>query len=300
MRSSLRFAALGLTLALSLLSPLVGGIALASEAKTQRNAILVVAFGSSMREGQRAINAVVSSVKGAFPGTEVRLAYTSRIIMRKLAKEGQHFDDPLVALSKLHAEGFTHVAVLSTHVIPGEEYEDLSAIVGAFNYMRDHGSKSGFEAIALSRPLLWSPEDFDKMAAILNRAYGKDRTRAVVFMGHGSPHPAEGAYARLQTVSLRTNPNFVFGTVEGTPSLDDVVSTLKHGKFKRALLVPFMLVAGDHAHNDMAGPEDESWKSVLSKEGIRVDVHLAGLGENPEVRALLVEHLREAAKEAGF
>ncbi|EHM09262.1 cobalamin biosynthesis protein CbiK, Co2+ chelatase [Thermanaerovibrio velox DSM 12556] len=276
--------------------------ALASEGKKveKKNAVLVVAFGSSMPEGQRAIDAVFRSVKDAFPGTEVRLSFTSRIIMRKLAKEGKVFLDPITSLAKLHEEGYTNVAVLSTHVIPGEEYDDLSAVVGAFRYLREHGSKSGFEGIALSKPLLWSPEDYERVSAILGRAFGKDPRRGVVLMGHGSPHPAEGAYARLQTVLQRKHPNFVVGTVEGTPSLEDVISQLKGKGIKRAILAPLMLVAGDHAHNDMAGDEEDSWINVLSKEGIKAEAHLKGLGENPEIRALLVEHLKEAAEEAGF
>jgi sirohydrochlorin cobaltochelatase len=98
----------------------------------------------------------------------------------------------------------------------------------------------------------------------------------------------------------RKHPNFLVGTVEGTPSLEDVIAQLKGKGLKRALLAPLMLVAGDHAHNDMAGDDDESWINVLSKEGIRGEAHLKGLGENPEIRALLLEHLKEAAKEAGF
>ncbi|MCX7827709.1 MAG: sirohydrochlorin cobaltochelatase [Thermanaerothrix sp.] len=276
--------------------------AFASEGHTveKKNAVLVVAFGSSMPEGQRAIDAVVKSVKDAFPDTEVRLSFTSRIIMRKLAKEGKVFLDPISALAKLHNDGYTNVAVLSTHVIPGEEYEDLSATVGAFRYLKEHGTKSGFEGISLSKPLLWSPEDYQRVAGILERAFPRVEGRGVVLMGHGSPHPAEGAYARLQTVLQRKRHDFAVGTVEGTPSLEDVTALLKHNRVKRAVLAPLMLVAGDHAHNDMAGDEEDSWVNSLAKEGIKAEAHLKGLGENPEIRALLVEHLKEAAREAGF
>ena len=289
-----------LALALTLLFAL-GGACMASSSKETpaKPAVLLVSFGSSMSEGQAAIAATLDSVKQAFPGTEVRVAYTSRIIMRKLAKQGQIIDDPLVALAKLHADGFTHVAILSTHVIPGEEYEDLGAIVRCFDQLgRDEG-KTGFRGIALSRPLLWSDEDFDRLAAALNRTYGKRlQDGAVVFMGHGTPHPANGAYSRLQTVLNRISPKLLVGTVEGTPSFDDLVARLKTLGVRRVTLVPAMLVAGDHAHNDMAGPEEDSWKSQLTKMGFRVDTVLQGFGQNPEVRALMLEHLKEAAKKA--
>ena len=293
-RTFARIATLALTLVFAL-----GGICMASSTPAPaKPAVLLVSFGSSMPEGQAAITATLESVRQAFPKAEVRLAYTSRIIMRKLAKEGQLIDDPLVALAKLHADGFTHVAILSTHVIPGEEYEDLASVVRCFDQMgRDEG-KSGFRGIALSRPLLWSDEDFDRLAAALNRTYGKRiQDGAVVFMGHGTPHPANGAYSRLQTVLNRISPRYLVGTVEGTPSFEDMTERLKALGVRRVTLVPAMLVAGDHAHNDMAGPEEDSWKSQLTKMGFRVDTVLQGFGQNPEIRALLVEHLKTAAKD---
>lgn len=261
-----------------------------------KKGILLVAFGSSVPEGQVAIDAAADAARRAYPDVETRAAFTSRIIMRKLAREQNRVvDDPATALSKMAFEGFTDVAVMSTHIIPGEEYQDLEAVVDGFRLMRERGTKSGFDRIALSEPLLAGEGDYDRLADVLTKIYAAEaKSGAVVLMGHGSPHFANAAYSELQTVLWRRSPNFFVGTVEGIPSLDDIMAGLKKTKLKSAALAPAMLVAGDHAQNDMAGDEDDSWKSVLTKAGYRVNPKLKGLGEYPEVQRLLVEKLVKA------
>ncbi|MDR1943750.1 MAG: sirohydrochlorin cobaltochelatase, partial [Synergistaceae bacterium] len=126
------------------------GKAYAAETAEMKRGILLVAFGSSVPEGQAAISAVEGAVKRAYPETEVRVAFTSRIIMRKIAREQDKLiDEPAIALAKMAYEGFTHVAVLSTHIIPGAEYQDLEAVVDGFRVMRERGTKAGFEYIGL-------------------------------------------------------------------------------------------------------------------------------------------------------
>lgn len=276
---------------------LVGTAVFAADAEgTMKKGILLVAFGTSVPEGHKAIEDVSAAVRGAYPEAELRVAFTSRIIMRKIAREQDRVvDDPSIALSKMAFEGFTDVAVLSTHIIPGEEYQDLAAVVDGFRLMRERGTKSGFERLVLSEPLLAGEGDYDRLADALAKIYAAEgRSGAVALMGHGSPHFANAAYSELQTVLWRRSPNFFVGTVEGIPALDDILGRLKKTKHKSATVAPLMLVAGDHAQNDMAGEGDDSWKSTLMAAGYRVRAKLKGLGEYPEIQRLLVEKLAKA------
>lgn len=263
----------------------------------EKKGILVVAFGTSVPEARSAIDTLVDAAKKAFPGVEVRTAYTSNIIRRKvLAEEGKVIDSPLIALARMQDEGFTNVVVQPTHVIRGEEFDDLAEVTDALSRI---GGKYSFKAIAMGDPFLSTFEDYGKMAAILQRTYGNraEGDGVVVFMGHGSPHPANAAYSQMQLLFDERNLRFALGTVEGFPSLDTVLARLEIMGAKRVTLVPFMIVAGDHARNDMAAPDDpESWRSVLETKGYRVNPVIEGLGSNPEVAALFVEHLRITAQ----
>jgi sirohydrochlorin cobaltochelatase len=261
-----------------------------------KKGILLVAFGSSMPQGEEAINAVTEAVKAAYPGTEVRVSYTSRIIMRKIARESNKIiDEPAVALAKMAYEGFTDVVVLSTHIIPGAEYDDLKSVVDGFRVMSEHGPKAGFRNIALSRPLLSNSQDFERMAqAIVDTYPQKDKNSAVIFVGHGTHHFADAAYSALQMALWRKSPNFYIGTIEGMPSYDDVLARIKSSGAKNVTIAPAMLVAGDHANNDIAGDEDDSWKSMLVKEGYKVTPVLTGLGQNKAVQNLILDKLRES------
>lgn len=262
-----------------------------------KNAILVVAFGTSVPEARVALENLENAVREANPDTEVRVAYTSNIIRRKIAAEQNLvIDTPLMALAKLQDEGFTKVVVQPTHFIPGEEYNDLKAVVDS---VASIPGKYGFTEIALSEPMLMHEEDYRDAAMILKRAFGKyaGKGKAVVLMGHGTPHFANAAYAQLQLALDKYAPGFVVGTVEGFPSLEEVQARLAHMGAKKVTLVPFMEVAGDHARNDMAGPEEDSWKSTLTADGYKVDAIIKGMGENDEIAAKLVKKLRETTRE---
>ncbi|WP_085543607.1 sirohydrochlorin cobaltochelatase [Dethiosulfovibrio salsuginis] len=284
----------GVLAVLVLCFTLFSGLAWGDDSAVEKKGVLMVSFGTTVPSGQRAIDNLHSTLKSSCPGVEVRLAYTSNIIRRKLAKEGVDIDSPMIALSKMRDEGFTDVVVVSTHIIPGEEYCDLQAVVDGF---RSIEGKYGFDRLVLSEPLLYKEEDFKAMAGFLSRTYGSkvDEDSAVALMGHGSPHFANSAYGQLQVVLDDLAPGFIVGTVEGTPELDDVVSRLNHRKGRKVTLVPFMMVAGDHATNDMAGPEDDSWSTVLKGEGFRVSSVLKGLGEYDEIGAMVVRKFRSVA-----
>lgn len=275
----------------------LSGVAFAGQGevseKEVRRAVLVVSFGTSMPEARHAIDSLVDEARRAFPDAEVRLAYTSNIIRRKILKEENLFiPTPLEALAKLQDDGFTHVYVQPTHIIPGEEYEDLGRVVTA---LASIPGKFGFEKIVLGAPLLADEGDCADLAAILHRTYGDrlGKDRAVVFMGHGSPHSANAFYSQMALCLEKVSDRFFLGTVEGFPSFDDMVRHLEKSGVRRVTLVPLMIVAGDHARNDMAdGDDPESWLSQLKEKGYRVDAVISGLGENSEVRALFLKHLK--------
>lgn len=261
-----------------------------------KQAVLVVSFGTSVPEARHAVDALVAAARGAFPHAEVRLAFTSNIIRRKILKEqGERIPTPLEALAALQDEGFSSVIVQPTHVIPGEEFDDIAEMVAALGSLQRKYSFS--KGIALGKPLLLEGPDCRRMAALLHRKFGTAQDNGmVVFMGHGSPHMADALYSRLQLELDRLAPRYAVGTVEGFPDFDDVMRRARSSGGKRVLLVPLMIVAGDHARNDLAGTEPDSWKSRFEAEGFRVQAALEGLGENPEIQAFFVEHLRHAAQ----
>ncbi len=237
--------------------------------------ILLVAFGSSEDSAQVSFENIDQKVKQVYPDIPVRWAYTSYIIREKLAKAGQVLDSPEVALAKMRDEKFTHVAVQSLHTIGGSEYHDLRRSVGAFKIM------GGFEKIILGYPLMATQKDMERTVDAVLATLPKERKKdeAVVLMGHGSHHPSNAFYAALMFQLQLKDPNIFVGTVEGYPELDLIQELLLRKKIKKAYLMPFMSVAGDHAKNDMAGDEDDSWKSVLTRAGINCVPVLKGTAE---------------------
>ncbi len=269
---------------------MLAGVAVAAhhgDSKEQKKAILLVAFGSSEESAQVSFENIDKSVKNAYPDIPVKWAYTSHIIRKKLAKQGEMLDSPEIALAKMIDDGFTHVAVQSLHTIAGAEYHDLRKVVGSFNAM------GSFEAIILGYPLLATQGDMVRTVDAILATIPKERKKeeAVVLMGHGTHHPANAFYAALMFQLQLKDPNVYVGTVEGYPDLDTVLTLLKKNKIKKAYLMPFMSVAGDHAKNDMAGDEDDSWKSIISKAGIECVAVLKGTAEFDQFVDIWVDHL---------
>ncbi len=253
--------------------------------------ILLVAFGSTIPEAQVSFDNIERSVRMAFPGVEVYWSYTSRIIIKKMAKEGKHMATPAEALAKMMRENFTHVAVQSFHVMPGAEFHGLVK-----NVQRFAGMSKGLKKVIVGYPLMTTSGDVQRVAETFLRIIPPERrkTDAVVFMGHGTYHPANVYYAALNYHVQKLDPNVFVGTVEGWPKIDDIKSDLKKNRIKKAYLMPFMTVAGDHARNDMAGSAEGSWKSMLEKEGINCVVVLKGTAEFQEFVDIWVDHLRTA------
>jgi sirohydrochlorin cobaltochelatase len=250
--------------------------------------ILLVAFGSSEPSAQVSFQNLDKKTKAAFPGIPVRWAYTSHIIRKKLAKQGTSLDSPEVALAKLMDDGFTHVAVQSLHTIGGQEYHDLRRTVGAFKMM------GGFHRIILGNPLLATQEDMQRAVDAILKTIPQDRQKgdAVVLMGHGTHHPSNAFYAAMMFQLQLKDPNIFVGTVEGYPEIDDIKKMLLEKNIKKGYLMPFMSVAGDHAKNDMAGDEEDSWKSVLTKAGIECVPILKGTAEYDSFIDIWVSHIR--------
>ena len=261
------------------------------ERMSEKKGILLVAFGTTVPEAQISFENIERSVKKAFPGVPVRWGYTSRTIIRKMGEKGIQLATPEEALSSMMRENFTHVAVQSLHVMPGAEFHGLVK-----NVQRFAGMSKGLKKVIVGDPLMTTSEDVQRVAENFLKIIPPERrkTDAVVFMGHGTHHPANVYYAALNYHVQKLDPNVFVGTVEGWPEIDDITSDLKKNRIKKAYLMPFMTVAGDHARNDMAGPAADSWKSMLEKEGINCVVVLKGTAEFQEFVDIWVDHLRAA------
>jgi sirohydrochlorin cobaltochelatase len=256
--------------------------------KEKKVGILLVAFGSSEESAHVSFRNIEKMVKKKCSGIPVKWAFTSHIIRRKLARQGKHLDSPEVALAKMIDEGFTHVALQSLHTIGGAEYHHLRRTVSAFQNMH------AFERIILGYPLLSTQKDIERVidAIITNIPKARKKGDAVVLMGHGTHHPSNAFYSALNFQIQLRDPNVFIGTVEGYPEIDFVKSMLLKKKIKNAYLMPLMSVAGDHAKNDMAGDEPDSWKSILTRAGITCIPILKGTAEYDNYVAIWVDHLK--------
>ena len=255
-----------------------------------KKAILVVSFGTSYQDAlKNNILAVETAIGDAFPGWEVRRAFTSSIIMKKLLRrDGMEIDTVSRAMEKLEKEGYTHIAVQPTHVMHGEEYEKLLSQLEPFRQKLN---------VWVGEPLLDRQEDYAQAAdALLSWLPPRAADEALVLMGHGSAHFANAAYGQLEQNLQDLQENVFVGTVEGYPTLERIERQLAaRPSIKKIVLAPFMLVAGDHAQNDMAGDED-SWKARLEAKGYSVRCILKGLGECPAIQQIFVQHCAEAVE----
>ena len=243
-------------------------------------ALLMVHFGTT-HEDTRAltIDAINQKAKEQFPQMEIREAYTSRIIMRILNKRGVRKLNPVEALAQLKAEGYTHVIVQSTNIIDGIEMESLRKDLDLMRPL--------FKEIRLGMPLLYSPEDYKQVIDCLAEK-GQEKTFTIL-VGHGTYTSATAQYAMLDyMLQAEGHTDFAVGTVEGYPTFDNAISKAQAKKrIKQVQLIPFMFVAGDHAKNDIAG----DMKEALEKKGYNVSVRMEGLGENPAIQQIYIDHI---------
>ena len=253
--------------------------------------LLVVSFGTSFNDSRRlTVGAIEKALQEAYPDWSVRRAFTSQIIIDHLAKrDGEIIDNVHDALERAIRNGVKILVVQPTHLMDGFEYNDLKKELAAY--------ADAFDRIVLGDALLTIDRDFDMVAEAIVEATAAydDGETAVCFMGHGTEAASNSVYAKMQTVLSEAGcEHYYIGTVEAEPSLEDVLESVKAGSYKRVVLRPLMIVAGDHANNDMAGDEADSWKSVFEAAGYEVSCVVEGLGQLPAIRQLIVEHAGEA------
>jgi sirohydrochlorin cobaltochelatase len=254
--------------------------------------ILVVSFGTSYNDTrEKTIGAIENQIAEAYPDYEVRRAFTSQIIINRVAKrDGNKIDNVNDAMRRLVRDKVKDLVVQPTHIMNGLEYEKMMAAVKPF--------ERRFTSIRYGQPLLISDTDFQEVASVLveNTSEFNARDTAVLFMGHGSEHDANSVYARLEgLLKEKGSERYFVGTVEHETDLDIIKEGLHSlANIKKTVLLPLMIVAGDHANNDMAGDDEDSWKSILEAEGYEVTPVLKGLGEYPGIQVIYVRHVAEA------
>ena len=255
------------------------------------NELLVVSFGTSFNDSRRlTIGAIEDALEAAFPEYSVRRGFTSNIIIEHVARrDGQVIDDVEEALDRAKANGVKNLLVQPTHLMNGFEYGDLVKEL--------QSRKDDFETITIGAPLLTTDEDYKAVAEAMVAATASydDGKTAICFMGHGTEAASNGVYSKMQQVLTDGgHTNYFVGTVEATPSVEDVLALVQAGSYEKVVLRPMMIVAGDHANNDMAGDEEDSWKSAFEAAGYEVECLVAGLGELEGIQQLLVAHAKAA------
>ncbi len=253
--------------------------------------LLVVSFGTSYNDSRRlTVGGIEGALEAAFPDWSVRRGFTSQIIIDHVrSRDGELIDNVEEALDRAIENGVKTLVVQPTHLMDGFEYNDLADALA--------GYADAFERVALGAPLLTTDDDFSRVADAIAEATKEydDGETAICFMGHGTEAESNAVYAKMQQVLQDKGCTNVFiGTVEATPSVEDVLGMVQAGSYKRVVLEPLMIVAGDHANNDMAGDEEDSWKSVFAGAGYEVLCVLRGLGEMEAIQTLFVEHAQAA------
>ena len=261
-----------------------------NKVKVDKKGILLVSFGTTVPTAKVALENMHQKVREAFPGVEIRWAYTSVFIRKKLSKQGEEINSPVVALSKMTDDGFTHIAVQSMHTIPGAEYEYLAQNIAFYKQI-----SKGPEKIELGFPLLYSHEDIEATVSAMIANFPKISSKeAIVLMGHGTSHFSNVFYPALNYYFKERINNVFIGTVEGHPTIQDVILKLKSNAVDKVFLMPFLCVAGDHTKRDMCGDNKNSWKNILVSEGFKVECVIKGTGEIDEVVSIWVKHLEAA------
>ncbi len=253
--------------------------------------LLVVSFGTSYLDSCRlTIGAIEDALERSFPGYDLRRSFTSQMIINHIQRrDGISIDNVTQALDRAVSNGVKNLVIQPTHIMDGFEYQKL--VTEANRY------QDAFLSLSIGTPLLTSDEDFrivaDALAASV-AAYDDEKT-AICFMGHGTEAAANEVYEKMQKkLTDSGRDNYFIGTVEAVPTVKKVLSLVKAGNYKRVLLRPMMIVAGDHANNDMAGEEEDSWKRIFESAGYEVVCQVHGLGELEAIQNLFVKHAEAA------
>jgi sirohydrochlorin cobaltochelatase len=258
--------------------------------RQSQKALLVISFGTKHQDTRlKTIDASEQVLSKAFPDHDLKRAFTAQKIIKIMwERDGIEVDSVQKAAEKIYQDGYREVLAQPLHVLNGSEYYDL---------LRDLAPYADkFEKLTVGSPLLSSPEDYLSLVeAVADELPDLGKGEAVVLMGHGTDHPANASYPALDYTFKRQGYKLVhIGTVEGFPGFEDVCRYLEEDKVEIVYLMPLMLVAGEHAKNDMAGEGEESWKSRLESAGYQVEARLIGLGEMAGVQQMYVDHARKA------
>ena len=249
-----------------------------------KRAILAVSFGTSHDDAlQSCIRPFEDALAAAYPDCEVRRAFTSRMVISILKKRGVETDTVSDALARLFAEGFDEVFVQPSLLIPGTEFDQLRAECAPY--------RRRFARFAVGAPLLTDEEDLRGAAQILLDKNPAVEDEALLLFGHGTVHCANDIYARFEAVCQTLDPRVFVCTVEGEGSAEETAARVLKAGYRAACITPLLLVAGDHAKNDMAADTPESWKTRLTNAGVAARANVRGLGEYAGIRALLCTHL---------
>lgn len=252
-----------------------------------RKAILVVSFGTSHEDSRKkTIEAIEQKIAEEFKEYKIYRAFTSKMIIKKLEKSGLHIMTVEEALEQMKADGIKELIVQPTHVINGIENDEMMEAIKA--------AAKNFQSVAIGSPLLNDTRDYKKLAKAVVEDNPVSEDEILMLMGHGTSHYSNSAYPALEYVFKEMGySNILVGTVEGYPSFEEAVKQLEKTNKKKVTLLPLMIVAGDHANNDMAGEED-SWRSRLEQDGYQVACRMKGLGELESVQEQFIEHIKAA------
>ena len=253
-------------------------------------AIILVSFGTSFKESREAtINAVTQDVQAVYAEAQVYEAYTSKMIRNKIERtEGTHIMDVGEAMQKAIDAGCKYVVLQPTHMMYGLEYNEMKELASPY--------VSSFDKVVYGEPLLAENDDISTVLKAVVPSLNAGKKEAIVFMGHGTEYFSNFLYAAMDYQAKAEGYNNVFvGTVEAYPDVETVIKSVKKGGYKNVILTPLMLVAGDHANNDMAGDDEDSWKNEFKSAGFKnVNCVVKGLGEYAGVRKLYIEHIKDA------
>lgn len=257
-------------------------------------ALVVISFGSTFDDTRvRDIGGIEQALADAFPKFDTFRAFTSVLIRKRLAERGIIIDDPATVLEKLANAGYTDVVLQPTHLIHGEEFEQKILSLKA-EY------EDCFQSIVISKPLITEEEDYGLTAcALLTQFPELGKNEGIVLMGHGTPRANNKAhgytYNKMQSVFDELEAPVLIGTVEeeDSPNLPTLLKRLKDRGYSRVHLLPFMIVAGDHANNDMTG-NDDSWRAQIEGMGVETECHLNGIGRYKAIQSLYVQHMLRA------
>ena len=277
------------------------------------NELLVVSFGTSFNASRAAdIKGIEDALQAAYPDWSVRRAFTAQIIINHVqARDGEKIDNMQQAMDRAVANGVKNLVVQPTHLMHGAEYDEMMEMIDSY--------RDKFESVVVAEPLLGEVgadaavinSDKEAVAKAITAAAVKDagfdsldaaaaEKTAFVFMGHGTSHTAKVSYSQMQTTMQTLGYDNVFiGTVEGEPeetACENVIEAVKAAGYTKVVLRPLMVVAGDHANNDMAGADDDSWLSQFKASGAfeEVDTQIAGLGEISDIQQLYIAHTKAA------